>query len=164
MLVAIDEVGRAAEQFLERRQLHHQFGADDFRIEFAQQPGAQQFWKRQEHAAVDRLEVHGQRPERRRQRDVQADRAARAFACRLLQGCDLVAADRRRHHHHRGGVEAAALDQVANGAVDAGADTVIVGAQPDPARRRGIVHSAAVRSMLSAAPGSARFSLCSATK
>src|SRR5439155_1223271 len=87
-----------------------------------------------------------------------------AAACGLLQGCDLVAADRRRHHHHRGGVEAAALDQVANGAVDAGADTVIVGAQPDPARRRGIVHSAAVRSTLSAALASARFSLCSATK
>ena len=33
MLVAVDEVRRAAEHVLERRELHQEFGTDDFRVE-----------------------------------------------------------------------------------------------------------------------------------
>src|SRR5258707_10218854 len=101
---------------------------------------------------------------------MQANGAARAAGGDSLKRVDLVTADRRADHHHRCGIETAAPDQVANGAVDAGTDTVIVGAQPDAARRRGVVHSAAVRSpaLLSAFASrrfsSRRFSLCSATK
>ena len=99
-------------------------------------PARSNFAKRQEHAAIDRLEMHGQRPERRGQRRMQADRAARILGGGGLQRSDLVAADRRPHHHHRCGIEPAALDQVADRAVDAGTDAVVVGAQPDTARRR----------------------------
>ena len=56
-------------------------------------------------------------------------------------------------------------DQVANGAVDSGADPVIVRTQPDTARRR--IHSAASLALspaLSPVLASARFSLCSAMK
>ena len=85
MLVAVDEIRRAAEQFAEGRKLHHQFGMDDFGIEPPQQARAQQFRKGQEHAAIERLKVHGQRTKRRRQRDVQADRAARTVGGGGLQ-------------------------------------------------------------------------------
>src|SRR5258708_8047742 len=165
MLMAIDEIRLTAEHFVEGRKLHHQFGAYDFWIDPPQQPRAQQFRKRQEQAAVDRVEVHGQRPKRRRQRDVQADRAARAVGGDATKRAGFVAADRRADHHHRGGVETTAPDQVANGAVDAGTYSVIVGAQPDAARRRGAVHSAAVRSWTAGAISvSTGLTLCSATK
>ena len=42
MLMAIDKIGSTAEQLAEGFELHHQFGADDFRIEPPQQAGAQQ--------------------------------------------------------------------------------------------------------------------------
>jgi hypothetical protein len=165
MLVAIDEIRRPAEQLGESRKLHHQFGADYFRIEPPGQTGAQQFRKGEELAAIDRLEMHRQRPERRRQCHVQADRATRALRGGRLQRTDFVAADRGSHHHHRCRIETAALDQLANGAVDAGTHAVIVGAQPEPSRRPGVVHSAAdLASALLLRSGSIRFSLCSATK
>src|SRR5262245_30353393 len=108
--------------------------------------------------------MHGERTERRGQRDVQADGAARTCARDILQRRDLIAADRRTYHHYRSRIETAALDQIADGAVDAGTDPVIVGAQPDAARRR-FSHSAAVRSgSLSPAFASERSSLCSATQ
>jgi hypothetical protein len=94
---------------------------------------------------------------------MQADGASRT-ACRDgLKRADFVTADGRTDHHGRCRIKTAAPDQIANGAVDAGAETVIVGAQPDTARRRGVVHSAAV---LSPVPVSDAipFSLCSATK
>ena len=78
MLVAVDEIRRAAEPLDESRDLRGQFGADDFRIEPPQQARAQQFCKRQEQAAIERPEMHGQRMERRGQRGMQADGAARA--------------------------------------------------------------------------------------
>ena len=114
MLVAVDEIRRAAEQIAEGRKLHRQFGVDDFGIEPAHQAGAQQFRKRQEHAAVDRPEMHRQGPKRRGQRDVQADGAARTVGGGGLSALDLVAADGRADHHDRCGIEPAALDQVAN--------------------------------------------------
>ena len=84
---------------------------------------------------------------------------------KMLQRGDLGAPDRCAYHHHRGGIEAAAGDQIADRAVDALGQPVIVGAQPDPARRRVVVHSAAVRSgALAFVSPSARFSECSATK
>ena len=89
--------------------------------------------------------MHGQRPERRGQGDVQADGATRTVGGGRLQRADFVAADRRSDHHHRCRIETAAPDQIANAAVDAGADAIIVGAQPDAARR-GLAHSAAVLS------------------
>src|SRR5450432_2305343 len=99
------------------------------------------------------------------QRGMQADGAAWAVGGRGIKRVDLVAADRRPDHHHRGRIETAALDQVADRAVDAGTETVIVGAEPDMARRGVAVHSAAVRSAsLAFVSTSARFSLCSATK
>src|SRR4051794_19880542 len=103
--------------------------------------------------------------ERHGQRSVQADGAARIFCRGLVERADLVAADRRRNHHRRGGIETPALDQVADCAVDAGTETVIVGTEPETARRRVAAHSAAVRSVSPAlVAASARFSLCSATK
>ena len=75
VLVAVDEIRSAAEHFVEGGKLHDQFGMDDFGIEPPQQARAQQFRKAQEHAAIDRLEVHGQRTKRRRQSGMQADRA-----------------------------------------------------------------------------------------
>ena len=87
------------------------------------------------------------------------------FAAAALSALDFVAADGRADHHDRCGIETAALDQVADGMVDAGTDAVIVGAQPNAARLRGIVHSAAVLSpALASVFASMRFSLCSATK
>ena len=164
MLMAIDKIGRAAEQLAKGFELHHQLGADDFRIEPPQQAGAQQLRKAGKHAAVDRTEMHGQRAKRRGQGQMQADRAARAVRRRNAQRAGLVAAERRADHHRRCRVETAALDQIANAAVDAGTDAVIVGAEPDAARR-GVAHSAAdlLPSPLSRS-ASMRFSLCSATK
>ena len=164
MLVAVDEVRGAAEHLGEGRELHHQFGVDDFGIEPAQQARAQQLREGRKHAAIERLEMHRQGPERRGQGDVQADGATRTAGGGRLQRADFVAADRRPDHHHRCRVETAALDQIANGAVDAGAEAVIVGAQPDAARR-GVAHSAAVLSfVLAPFSASARLSECSATK
>src|SRR3954453_652796 len=138
---------------------------DNFRIEPTQQAGAQQFWKRRKHAVVDRLEMHRERPKRRRQSDVQADRATRTAGCCGLQRTDFGAADRRTKNHHGGSVETAALDQIANRKIDTGAETLTVAAQPDAAGRRGIVHSAAVLSPTpSDVTGSTRLTLCSATK
>src|SRR4051812_30225314 len=109
--------------------------------------------------------MHGQRMKGCGERGMQADGAAPAACRRLAQRLHLVAADRGTDHHHRGRIETPAFDQAADGAVDAGTETVIVGAEPDTARRRIAVHSAAVRSD---SPGlvamSACFSLCSATK
>ena len=95
MLMTVDEIRRAAEQFAEGRELHHQFGMDDFGIEPPQQAGAQQFREGQEHAAVERPEVHRQRTKRRRQRDVQADGATRTAGGGGFERHDFVAADRR---------------------------------------------------------------------
>jgi hypothetical protein len=79
MLMAVDEIRRAAEHFLERRELHHQFGADDFGIEPPQQARAQQFAGNGRNMPPSSgLKVHRQRTERRGQRGVQADGAARA--------------------------------------------------------------------------------------
>ena len=164
MLVTVDEIGRTPEQIAEGVELHGDFGADHFGIEPAQLARAQKFLEGQEKLVPERTEMHGQGAERRGQRDVQADRGAGVVRGSLLQARGLVAADCRRDHHHRGRIEAAALDQFANGAVDAGADAVIVGAEPDPPRRR-VVHSAAVRLAASSAESASQcFSLCSATK
>ena len=135
MLMTIDKVGRAAEQILESRELRRQFGMDDFGVEPPQQARAQHLRQRQ-----------NMPPSSGRKCMVSGRNGAVSVTCRPMAqrglpaavSCsarDFVAADRRPDHHHRGGVETAAFDQVANGAVDAGADTVIVGAQPDPARR-----------------------------
>jgi hypothetical protein len=164
VLVAVDEIGRAAEQLLEGRELSQKFVFDQAGIEPPQQARAQQVRKRQKQAAVDRPEVHRQRTKRRGQRRVQADRAARAVRHDILQRGDFATPDRWAYHHHRGGIETATGDQIANGAVDALGQSVIVGAQPDPAQRS-VVHSAAVRSAaLAVVSPSARFSECSATK
>ena len=165
MLVGVDKVRRAAEQFVESRKLHPQFRTDDLGIEPVEQARAQQFRKRQKHAAIDRLKVHRQGSKRRGQSGVQADRAAGAACNGGAQRAGFVAADRGPDHHHRCRIDAAALDQVADAAVDAGTETVVVGAQPDAARRHGDVHSAAVRSVAPVpVSASLRFSLCSATK
>ncbi len=166
--MSVDEVGRTAERFLEGGELHRNFRLDHFAIEPPHEATLQHFRQWQEHATVGRPEMHRERAERRSQRHMQADFAAvapgMAFGDGILQPGDLVALDRGSHHHDGGGVEAMPLDQLADAAVDAGTDPVIVGAQPDAARRV-VVHSAAVRSgSLSAALPSARFTLCSATK
>src|SRR5450432_470292 len=109
--------------------------------------------------------MHRQGTKRRRQRDVQADRTMRTVGGGGSKQAYFVTADGRAHHHHRCGIETATLDQVANGAVDAGTETVIVGAQPDTAQRRGVVHSAAVRSVaLAPVSAATRLTRCSATK
>src|SRR6185295_19112597 len=101
---------------------------------------------------------------RRGQRCVQADRATWAIRRNILQRGDFGAPDRCAYHHDRGGVETAAADQIADGAVDAIGQPVVVGAQPDAAQRN-VIHSAAVRSVaLAVVSPSARFSECSATK
>src|SRR5438105_13458720 len=124
MLVTVDKIRRAAEHFVERRELHQQFGADDFRIEPPQQACAQEFRKSQKHAALERLKVHRQWTKRSRYSDVQADCATGTVRCDTSKRAGFVAADRRSNHHHRGGIETTALDQVANSAVDAGADAI----------------------------------------
>ena len=58
---------------------------------------------------------------------MQAKGASRSVGRNRLQRADFVAADGRTDHHRRGRIETAAPDQIANGAVDAGAQTVIVG-------------------------------------
>src|ERR1019366_7360422 len=83
--------------------------------------------------AIDRPELHRQGPKRRRQGDVQADGAARTVRSQGFERAHFGAANRRADHHDRCGIETAALDQVANGVVDAGTDTVIIGAQPNAA-------------------------------
>ena len=128
MLVAVDEIGRAAEQLLERRELGQKFVFDQSRIEPPQQARSQHGRKWQEQTTIERPKVHRQRTKRRGERRVQPDRAARAVRCCVLQRGDLGAANRCADHHHRGGVEAAARDQIADGAVDAIGQPVIVGA------------------------------------
>src|SRR5437588_11251492 len=98
--------------------------------------------------------MQGERMERRGQRRMQADGAAWTVRRGLLQRVHLVAADRRADHYHRGCIETPARNQVADRAVDAGAGTVDVGAEPDAARRRAAVHSAALLSDPAAAPTS----------
>src|SRR3954447_14559733 len=165
MLVAIDEVRGPAEHLGKCRKLHHQFSTDDFTIEQAKQSGAKQFGKGGKQAAVDRTKVHGQWAKWRSQRYVEADGATRSVANRSLQCADFGAADRRPHHHNGCGIETAAFDQISNTAVDRRTDAVVVGAQPDAPRRRGLVHSAAVLSPTPALfSGSTRLTVCSATK
>src|SRR5258705_9147525 len=77
---------------------------------------------------------------------MQADPATRTARCSRSKRLDFITADRGSNNHDGSGIEAAPLDQLANGAVDTGTETIIVGAQPDAARR-GVVHSAAVRSL-----------------
>jgi hypothetical protein len=45
MLVTVDKIRRAAEQFAEGRELHFQFGMDDLGVELSQQARAQQLRK-----------------------------------------------------------------------------------------------------------------------
>ena len=170
MLMAVDEVRRASERCREGCQLRLDLVAKELAVEPSRKTGAEQLRKREKHVAVERAEMHGERPERCRQCHVQSDRAARARLRRRLERLDLAALDRRSHHHYRRRVETAAFDQVADGAIDARADAVIVGAEPDPPQRRGRAHSAAVlfeASRLEASWAfsvSKCFSLCSATK
>src|SRR6202000_306083 len=104
--------------------------------------------------------MHRQGTESRGEGDMEADRDTWIGLCRHLQCVRFVAADGRTHHHHGSGIETATFDQVAYRAVDAGADAVVVGAQPDAPR-----HSAAVLSLVSPVTrASARLSECSATK
>src|SRR5258708_23226062 len=93
---------------------------------------------------------------------MQADPATRTARCSRSKRLDFITADRGSNNHDGSGIEAAPLDQLANGAVDTGTETIIVGAQPDAAPR-GVVHSAAGR-CLALSSAAARFSLCSATK
>jgi hypothetical protein len=65
---------------------------------------------------------------------MEADGATRIVRGRGFERARLVTAYGRADHHDRGGIETAALDQVANGMVDAGTDAVVVGAQPNAAR------------------------------
>ena len=120
VLVAVDEIRRAAEQLLESRELHHQLVLDHLGIEPPQQArcAACSGNGRNMPPSTGRKCMR-QRTERRGQSRVQADRAARARRRSGLQRGDLVAADRRADHHHRRRIETAARDQIANGAVDA---------------------------------------------
>ena len=88
--------------------------------------------------SLQRREARAQRPERRGQRHMQADRHARRAALSSVERDRFRAMKARRHHHHRGGVEAPAHDQIADRGVDRRRDAVVVGAQPDAARRLGI--------------------------
>jgi hypothetical protein len=115
--------------------------------------------------ALDRktpLRSGAKRPELPGERDVQPERGARLAGIEHRQRVDLVGVDMRRRHHHRGGVEPAVEDQLANAAVDAGRDAVVVGAEPDAACR--CSHSAAFSAAAFALTSSALFTLCSATK
>ena len=57
MLVTVDKIRRAAEQFAEGRELHLQFGINDLGVELSQQPRAQQFRKAEKHPDADSLYV-----------------------------------------------------------------------------------------------------------
>ncbi len=161
--MAVDIVRRAPEQLGKGGELGGDFAADDLGIEPAQQACSQQSCERKKCAAVERTKIHGQRMERRGQRDVQADRTRRVRGCRL-QRVDLFAPDRGAHHHHRGGIETPAFDQRADAAIDARAEAVVIGAQPDAARRR-LAHSAAFPTeSVADFSGSALFTVCSAMK
>src|SRR5260370_41260056 len=98
---------------------------DDFGIELPQQARAQQFWKGQEHATIERLKMHRQGTKRRRQRDVQADRTTGTVGDGSLKQAYFVTADRPADHHRRCGIETATPAQVANGALDAGTETAV---------------------------------------
>src|ERR1700744_1700646 len=105
--MTVDKVRRAAEQFVEGRELYLQLGLDDFGVEPPQQAGTQELRKGQEQAAVERLEMHRQGPKRRRQRDVQADGATGAVGGEGLKRAYFIAAAGWSDHHHRRGIETA---------------------------------------------------------
>src|SRR3954453_15917576 len=93
MRMAVDEVRRAYERFREGCQLRLDLVAKEFAVEPPRKTGAQQLRKREKHVAVERAELHGERPERCRQCHVQSDRAARArFRC-CLERLNLAALD-----------------------------------------------------------------------
>ena len=152
----------------ERRELRRNFGADHLGIEPAQQAGSQHLRQAAETAPPSqRPKAHRQRLKRRGQRDVQADRAARTVA--RQRACSASTSSRAIAGPTT--ITEVALirprcDQIADRAVDAGADAVIVGAQPDAARRlrRRSFGGGPVRAVASAGSASARFTLCSATK
>src|SRR5690349_653076 len=100
MLMAVDKIRSSAEHFCERRKLNHHFSMDNFRVQPTEQAGAQQFWKRRKHTAIDRLEMHRERPKRGRQSDVQAEGATPTASACGLQCADFGAADRRTKNHY----------------------------------------------------------------
>ena len=76
MLVTVGELGRTAEQIAECGELCRDFELDDLAIEAAHETPLQHVRQGQEHAAIGRPEMHGERAERRGQRHMQADGAA----------------------------------------------------------------------------------------
>ena len=74
MLMAVDEIRQPAEGGRERLDLRADLDRDFLRLQLAQHRRAQRRLQRQERAIPQRAIAGGQRPERRRQRHVQADR------------------------------------------------------------------------------------------
>ena len=148
VLMAVDEIGRAAEQCRRRPRAAPSISARASRGSSRRSRPRAQHLRRAagtcrrraaRNAGLSGLNGAGQR-------DMQADRATRSRA-----GVEHFSASTSARSKPAPttitevALRRPALDQVADRAVDAGADAVIVGAQPDPARRRGIAHSAAVR-------------------
>ena len=134
MLMAVDEIRKPAEGGREGLDLRADLDRDRLRFELAADGRAQRVLERKKRAVAQRAVIGGERLERRGQRQMQADRDPLRARGENGQRHRLGARERGRHHHHRRGIDAAAQNEFADRVVDAGRNSVIVGAEPDAAR------------------------------
>ena len=92
VLVAVDEVGQAAEGVKEGAQLRGDLDRQHFRLQAARDRGAQHLRQRQEAAVAQRREAGAHRLERRGQRHMQAERGALFAGIEQFERVRLVAA------------------------------------------------------------------------
>ena len=136
VLVAVDEVGRPAERHDEGLHLRGDLDHQPLGIEPARDRRAHHFIERQEMAVAERRKALAHRLERRRQRDMQAERGAFFSGIELIERRRFARVEMRRRRHHRRRIDAPAQDQFADGGVDRTGNAVIVRAQPDLAAGR----------------------------
>ena len=136
VLMAVDEIGRAAEGVDEHPQLRRDLARERGVREPVQEGPRQRGRKRQESALAHRLVGGAERAERCRQGQVQPDRDPRHPGIEDIERMRLRAMKARRHHHGGGGIEPPAHHQIADRHADAARNAVVVGAQPDPAAPR----------------------------
>src|SRR5215467_2255698 len=159
MLMAVDEIGRAAEMLNKGAYLPRNLRGERVGCQQSQAGLDQERGERRECAMTQRAESIAERTMGRTQREMQPDRNPLPRCVERLQGVRLGAMEARRHHHDRGSVDAFAHDEIADRGIDRRRNAVVVRAEPDAA------HSAAERGSSAArSEPSADLISCSAMK
>jgi hypothetical protein len=128
VVMAVDEVGSAAEAIDEGFELAGDFRRQHAGFELVRQGAARHRRERREGALSEGLEALAQRPKGGGERKMQADRYPRRRGVERIERARLCALKARRHHHRGGGIEASADHEIADGGVDGGGNAEVVGA------------------------------------